>query len=611
MPEVVNTTPLWDTSNTEISEKMAPAMIEVNHVSMVFNMANQRLNNLKEYAIALARRELVFKEFHALNDITIKINKGDVFGILGTNGSGKSTLLKIIAGVLEPTEGSVRIDGNIAPLIELGAGFDHELTARENIYLNGALLGYSKSFIEEHFDEIVEFAEIRPFLDVPLKNYSSGMVARIAFAIATIIVPDILIVDEVLSVGDFMFQQKCENRIQSLINEHNTTVLIVSHSNDQIERLCNKAIWIEKGHTRMLGTAKEVCRTYRALGGHTGSPEAEKLLFDLLNSPELPAHGIVETIAGESRYGTNAALNTRHTDDASGGFAVITLSDDYQTRLIAAGLAGGLGGVNLITKPGELPDVTAVALSQLNPSAVLILERGHSIASSVDDAIRKVIPPDATIDRICNSELNLLSKETLAYGSKMGATWGSTAFVASYDSIYSSSVIASALGLIPSVVLFVANDELITADQLETFEKMGINELALLDYPPAVTSKQLNQIRNMGFAVTELLGSVADEASAAATDWIVNASKKLGVEASSIVIGPQDNLSYAISALPLVRDEKAIPLTINHNDLDSMARAIGFIKDHAPDTNRIFVIGGGECFSHVDKEFFAKAKSLS
>ncbi|MBS6248320.1 MAG: ABC transporter ATP-binding protein, partial [Eggerthella sp.] len=263
-------------------------MIEVDHVSMIFNMASEQLHSLKEYAISLARRELSFKEFRALNDISLTVKRGDVFGIMGTNGSGKSTLLKIIAGVLDPSEGTCSINGSIAPLIELGAGFDLELTARENIYLNGALLGYSKEFINEHFDEIVNFAEIRPFLDMPMKNYSSGMVARVAFAIATVIVPDILIVDEVLSVGDFMFQQKCERRIQSLIRDYGVTVLIVSHNSDQIERLCNKAIWIEKGHTRMIGPADEVCDIYRSIGGRVGSKEAEARVYDLMMSPLEP-----------------------------------------------------------------------------------------------------------------------------------------------------------------------------------------------------------------------------------------------------------------------------------------------------------------------------------
>lgn len=237
--------------------------IKVENVSMSFNMASEQLNNLKEVFIKMARRELFFKEFIALEDINLEVKKGDVYGIVGTNGSGKSTLLKIVAGVLEPTKGECSIEGTIAPLIELGAGFDYELTARENIYLNGALLGYSKNFIDEHFDEIVDFAELHNFLELPMKNYSSGMVARIAFAIATIIVPDILIVDETLSVGDVFFQQKCEDRINSLINDYGTTVLFVSHSVGQVERVCKKAVWIEKGHMRMNGPVEEVCEAYR------------------------------------------------------------------------------------------------------------------------------------------------------------------------------------------------------------------------------------------------------------------------------------------------------------------------------------------------------------
>lgn len=240
-------------------------IISVDDVTMVFNIASERLTNLKEYAIKIIKRELFFKEFLALKNVSFQINKGDVYGLVGTNGSGKSTMLKIIAGVLEPTKGSVEVHGRIAPLIELGAGFDMDLSARENVYLNGALLGYPKRFIEQHFDQIVEFAEVEQFLDMPLKNYSSGMIARIAFSIATVIVPDILIVDEALSVGDFLFQEKCENRIQSLIEEHGVTVLFVSHSIDQVERVCQKAIWIEKGELRLDGPVDEVCAAYRKL----------------------------------------------------------------------------------------------------------------------------------------------------------------------------------------------------------------------------------------------------------------------------------------------------------------------------------------------------------
>ncbi|MEG0757898.1 MAG: ABC transporter ATP-binding protein [Raoultibacter sp.] len=237
--------------------------VTIEHVGMSFNVANEQLNSLKEYFIKIIKHELFFKEFIALDDISLDVKKGDVYGIVGTNGSGKSTLLKIVAGVLEPTKGKVFINGNIAPLIELGAGFDMELTARENIYLNGSLLGYSRSFINQHFDEIVDFAEVHDFLEMPMKNYSSGMVARVAFAVATVIVPDILIVDEALSVGDVFFQEKCENRIQSLIDDYHTTVLFVSHSIDQVERVCEKAVWIEKGHLMMDGAVKQVCEAYR------------------------------------------------------------------------------------------------------------------------------------------------------------------------------------------------------------------------------------------------------------------------------------------------------------------------------------------------------------
>lgn len=244
---------------------MDESMIRIEHVSMMFNIASEQLNSLKEYFIALLRHELHFKKFMALEDINITVNRGEQYGIVGTNGSGKSTLLKIIAGVLEPSEGSVYIGGTIAPLIELGAGFDMELTARENIFLNGALLGYSRQFMNERFDEIVDFADVRDFLDMPMKNYSSGMVARVAFAVATAVIPDILVVDEALSVGDFLFQEKCERRIHELVDTHGTTLLFVSHSIDQVERVCKKAVWIEKGHMRMDGDVKEVCAAYRKL----------------------------------------------------------------------------------------------------------------------------------------------------------------------------------------------------------------------------------------------------------------------------------------------------------------------------------------------------------
>lgn len=239
-----------------------PMAVEVKDVTMIFNMASESLGSLKEYFISLARHKLFFEEFRALKNVSFDVHRGEVVGLVGTNGSGKSTMLKIIAGVLEPSEGEVKVHGNIAPLIELGAGFDPELSARENIYLNGALLGYTKEFIDANFDGIIGFAELKDFVDMPLKNFSSGMVARIAFAIATITEPDILIVDETLSVGDVFFQQKCERRIQHFIESGDVTVLFVSHSMEQVERICQRAVWIEKGDLRMDGPVDEVCKAY-------------------------------------------------------------------------------------------------------------------------------------------------------------------------------------------------------------------------------------------------------------------------------------------------------------------------------------------------------------
>ena len=236
--------------------------VELRNVEMHFNMSKEKLESLKEYFLKFIKRQLYFEDFVALDNISFDIKKGDVFGVVGLNGCGKSTTLKIISGILKPTKGTVETDGVIAPLIELGAGFDMDLTARENIYLNGSVLGYSKKFMDEKFDDIVDFSEMREFLDVPMKNYSSGMVARIAFAIATVTTPDILIVDEILAVGDFLFQQKCEERINSMISD-DTTVIIVSHSIEQIERLCKHCMWLEKGKIKMIGDTAEVCDAYK------------------------------------------------------------------------------------------------------------------------------------------------------------------------------------------------------------------------------------------------------------------------------------------------------------------------------------------------------------
>lgn len=235
--------------------------IRVQNVSMEFNLSKEKVDNLKEYVIKLLKRELFYQEFWALKNISFEINKGDKLGIVGLNGAGKSTLLKLISGVMKPTKGHVKVKGSTVPLLELGAGFDPNYTGRENIFLNGAMLGYPKSFMESKYDEIVEFSEIGDFIDVPLKNYSSGMKARLGFSIATIVEPEILILDEILSVGDVKFKKKSQERMKSFLNE-NTTVLMVSHSIKQVKDLCDRAIWLEKGKLVMDGPADEVCDKY-------------------------------------------------------------------------------------------------------------------------------------------------------------------------------------------------------------------------------------------------------------------------------------------------------------------------------------------------------------
>ncbi|SEU19637.1 ABC transporter ATP-binding protein [Enterocloster lavalensis] len=236
-------------------------VIEVSHATVRFNLASEKIDNLKEYAIKLVKRQLMFQEFLALKDVSFQVKKGEAWGIVGLNGSGKSTLLKVICGILKPYKGEVVVKGTIAPLIELGAGFDGDLTAKENIFLNGAVLGYSKEFMRAHFNEIVEFAELKDFLDMPIKNYSSGMAARLGFSIATMVKPDIMIVDEVLSVGDYAFQQKCMERMAKML-EGGTTLLFVSHSIENVKELCDHAIWLNKGEVVKCGDVTEICNAY-------------------------------------------------------------------------------------------------------------------------------------------------------------------------------------------------------------------------------------------------------------------------------------------------------------------------------------------------------------
>ena len=237
------------------------AAIEVKDMSMMFNLNKEKIDNIKEYFIKLVTKKLHFTEFWALQDINLKIEKGDRVGVLGFNGAGKSTLLKVIAGVLKPTKGSVKVNGIIAPMLELGAGFDMNYSGKENIFLYGATMGYSRKFIEEKYDQIVEFSELKDFIDVPVKNYSSGMRARLGFAIATAVEPEIPILDEVLSVGDAKFRKKSQKKIQSMFDK-GITVLFVSHSVEQVLSICNKAIILDHGKIIAQGSAEEICAEY-------------------------------------------------------------------------------------------------------------------------------------------------------------------------------------------------------------------------------------------------------------------------------------------------------------------------------------------------------------
>lgn len=240
---------------------MSNVTVEVNNLSICFNLGNQKIDNIKDYFIQYLKRRISVSPFWALDDVSFTLKKGDTLGIIGYNGSGKSTLMKAVAGILKPTKGSVRSNGIIAPLIELGAGFDPELSARENIFLNGALLGYNRAYMRNKVDSIIEFAELEDFTEVPIKNYSSGMLSRLGFATATMNQPDILILDEVLSVGDYKFQKKSLARTREIANS-GATVLFVSHSAEQVAELCDTAIWLDHGKMLMHGNTTEVAKAY-------------------------------------------------------------------------------------------------------------------------------------------------------------------------------------------------------------------------------------------------------------------------------------------------------------------------------------------------------------
>lgn len=593
MPENVNTSELV-IDQSEEAEDNRSVMIKVDHVSMSFNMASEQMNSLKEYAVAIAKRKLFFEEFKALDDVSFEVRKGDVFGIMGTNGSGKSTMLKIIAGVLEPTKGTCQVNGNIAPLIELGAGFDMDLSARENIYLNGALLGYSKQFIDENFDAIVEFAEVEKFLDMPLKNYSSGMVARIAFAIATVIVPEILIVDEVLSVGDFMFQKKCEDRITKLIKEHGVTVLIVSHNNDQIERLCNKVVWIEKGHLRMAGTAKEVCQTYRVLGGHVGSKESEQIVFETLQDPKKPDMSGIESIEADTRYGIAAKLSSRCYPD--GAKAVILASGEHEmVPLIANGFAGALDAPILLTQNESVPDITAQELSRLNPETVYVLNGGTLDSFAVQMEIRAALP-QAQVQLLEGEDCTALSWALYKHGKTEGL-WGEDVAL-TYDGCLGDLVSLSPY-LFSNKCPVLVKEAPSEIPEWMLDAALSAKEVLVVGGYKSFTEEALEPFAKSAGQVARFVGEGPYDANEKINNWISQHAKAERLLVVSIWY-PQDAVAVAAYA----SKNRGLIVLEDPQNLDSVAHGINYLKKQS---GKLEFIGDKSRFNDLDKSLLAKA----
>lgn len=578
----------------------AKTMIKIDHVSMVFNIASEQLNSLKEYAIALSRRELRFKEFYALDDVSFDVKQGDVFGILGTNGSGKSTILKIIAGVLDPTYGTCTVEGNIAPLIELGAGFDLELTARENIFLNGALLGYSKKFIQQHFGEIVDFAEVRDFLDMPMKNYSSGMVARIAFAIATVIIPDVLIVDEVLSVGDFMFQQKCERRIQTLIKEHGVTVLIVSHNSDQIERLCNKAVWIEKGHLRTIGAAKEVCRIYRAVGGRLGTSESEATVLDALANcnPESEPESI--SLYGENRYGTAVRFATFA--ETGSTVATIANADTARANYIANSLAGLANAMPLTVASDFIPDTVSQELRHLQPEHIVVVGTEQEVSPSVLDDLAAFCP-NAAVERV-EAGTNTAGIEAYRLGEHIkpdGQSWSKTITIAMKPYDAALVLLGGYLFNEAIPVFFLEDDDTLDALRDRT---IAAERCIVLADENQLPSGALNAI-NPELRLTRFHNEDPFALEHEVNDWLEEQRGKADTQQTLIITSPySDADNYCLG--PLVGRLNAAVKYADPINLDSLAGTIRDLKACEQPTRLIF-IGNDLRYNAVNKLMFEKS----
>lgn len=583
-------------------------MVCADHVSMMFNIANERISNLKEYFIKIVKHELMFKEFKALDDVSFEVRRGDVFGLVGTNGSGKSTMLKIIAGVLDPTEGTCAVNGTIAPLIELGAGFDMELSARENIYLNGALLGYSKQFMDEHFDSIVEFADVEGFLEMPMKNYSSGMVARIAFAIATETIPDILIVDEVLSVGDFMFQKKCEKRISSLIEDHGVTVLIVSHDNALIQRLCNKAIWIEKGHTRAYGDVKEVCDLYRVLGGHSGNKKSSDFVKSILESDAMVDVSSLSTISVEDAYSASAKLLETVSEEREGGTLVVAPGESPQTCFIANSVAGLLDAPVLLSRNDSIPDIVSMAIERMNPTSIISLHLSQQFQFDLEKELRERF--GCEVESIIAGDLSDLAIASYEYGVQKQLSWSETCILTHPDCC-SDHISISPYSYSEKVPVFFNSsagelaDTVIECLTSGEFDK-GVIVGGYVSYPDSLIAFLAQ--RNCNIEFDRLFADEGYKASADIATWI--SRQNCGLSLANTLITSAWFPENALTVGRYCSQKSGIVLMEDPQNLDSVLVAFNFISRHKSDIKKLTFLGNSSLYNGLDKSILAKALVL-
>ena len=581
-------------------------VVVADHISMIFNMASERIGSLKEYAIKIARRELMFQEFKALDDVSFTVNRGDVFGLMGTNGSGKSTMLKIVAGVLEPSSGKCDVNGVIAPLIELGAGFDMELSARENIYLNGALLGYSKQFMEEHFESIVEFADVEGFLDMPMKNYSSGMIARIAFAIATEVVPDILIVDEVLSVGDFMFQEKCERRIRSLIDDHGVTVLIVSHDSGLIERLCNKAIWIEKGHSKAMGDAADVCSLYRVLGGHAGSSEAIRKVQSIFESDvEVPADSIA-TLFSDNSYSSAVKLAECIPELRNASDVVLAPAESEQVCFVANSVAGLLGAPVLLYRKDMMPDSTLDFLRECNPKRIVILEgEGWSVdrmARSLSDELK------CDVEIIAGDTYHQISISAYEFGVREDAQWSDT-FLITHNHLIADRVALAPYTYREAIpAFFLTPDGKIGEDAVGLIKKSNCDFIMAVGCASDIPYESLDVFNDKVKGFYRFCYSNGYEAAIRISEWIMERNDGFGISEPIITSSLFPSNAFSVGAYASHRG--MIVLMEDPQYLDSVIEVSDFLHGRREEIDRLVFLGDSSIYNKTDRTLLAKSLVL-